>query len=36
VKAIYDAVCDVGDTTITWIPVDNANRARRECGFERC
>jgi len=36
VKAIYNAICDLDDTSISWIPLDNANRARRECGFDRC
>lgn len=35
VKMIYDAISDIDDTAISFIPVDNANRARRECGFTR-
>lgn len=33
-KMIYDAIASLDDTTISWIPADNANRARRECGFK--
>lgn len=35
VRAIYTAIADLDDTSISWIPVDNANRAKRECGFDR-
>lgn len=35
VKMIYNAICDHHETAISFIPVDNANRARRECGFDR-
>lgn len=35
VRAIYTAIADLSDTAISWIPVDNANRAKRECGFDR-
>ncbi len=34
VKAVYEAICGIDDTSISWIPIDNANRARRECGFK--
>lgn len=35
VKAIYDEICDIDETSISFIPMDNSNRARRECGFDR-
>lgn len=35
VKMIYTAIADLDDTSISWIPMDNLNRARRECGFDR-
>jgi hypothetical protein len=35
VKMIYDAVADFDDSTIAYIPIDNALRARGECGFDR-
>jgi hypothetical protein len=35
VKMIYDAIADLDETSICFIPADNANRARRECGFDR-
>jgi hypothetical protein len=35
VKMIYEAIADLDETSICFIPVDNANRAKRECGFDR-
>jgi hypothetical protein len=35
VRAIYEAICDFNETSISWIPVDNLTRAQRECGLER-
>ena len=35
VCAIYTAIADLDETSISWIPCDNANRAKRECGFDR-
>ena len=35
VKMIYNAICDLDETSISFIPMDNTNRARRECGFDR-
>jgi len=35
VKMIYNAICDLDETAISFIPMDNALRARRECGFDR-
>lgn len=35
VREIYTAIADRTDTSICWIPIDNQNRARRECGFDR-
>lgn len=34
-RAIYEAICDVGGYYIEFIPIDNRNRARRETGFAR-
>lgn len=33
VKMIYEVIADFDDTSIAWIPLDNFNRARRECGL---
>lgn len=35
VKMIYTAIADFNDNSISWLPLDNFNRARRECGLER-
>jgi hypothetical protein len=35
VKEIYNAIADLDETAISFIPMDNTNRARRECGFDR-
>lgn len=35
VKMIYEVIADFDDTSIAWIPLDNFNRARRECGLTR-
>jgi hypothetical protein len=35
VRAIYTAIADLNETAISWIPIDNAERAKRECGFDR-
>lgn len=34
-RMIYEVVCDFDDTSTSWIPIDNFNRARRECGLTR-
>jgi hypothetical protein len=33
VKHLYDTIAQRTHTAIAWIPVDNTERARRECGF---
>lgn len=34
-RTVYTAVVDFCDTAISWIPLDNFNRAKRECGLKR-
>ncbi len=34
-RMIYEAIADFDDTSISWLPIDNFNRARRECGLTR-
>ncbi len=33
-KQIYEAIANASSTSIAWIPIDNAQRAKRECGFD--
>ncbi len=35
VKMIYEVIYDFDETSVSWIPLDNFNRARRECGLTR-
>jgi len=35
VRMIYEAIRDFDDNAVAWIPIDNFNRARRECGLTR-